>query len=346
MTTDDLAWVPDPCTLPTADRPLRLAEFDSLFATAVRQVEVIAPTHARMRLTGGPGLAATVRDLTARETECCSFFDFTVTPQAVEEGETVILDVKVPSAYTHVLDALADRASTVAAAQTTLLLDKAKALGIADDDLAALTGSWRDGDCAAAQQQLADAVTARLDTVQDRLGEQQQLAAGHGPGTPRWAEATRATVSLSKDAARLQAVAAALGATPPAGACDKDCGCRTALDAPGDIYHFPAAAGEAGLACDLAADDGDASNRIGTWQQVLTRVQRRDALDDTPTGLALRFPLDGDLAATLARLAAAEYRCCSFGSYTIVIDDTGLRLEVRMPEDATGMLAAVVGVPD
>jgi hypothetical protein len=79
---------------------------------------------------------------------------------------------------------------------------------------------------------------------------------------------------------------------------------------------------------------------------VFTRVQRRDSLPDTDTGLALRFPLEAELAATLARLAAAEYRCCSFGSYTIIIDHTGLHLEVRMPAEATGMLDAVLGQPD
>jgi hypothetical protein len=114
------------------------------------------------------------------------------------------------------------------------------------------------------------------------------------------------------------------------------------------VYRFPTdlAAGEPALVCDLAADGGDALDRIGVWQQVFARVQRRDRLRDTETGLALRFPLDADVAATLARLAAAEYRCCSFGSYTIVIDHTGLRLEVRMPDDAAGMMAAVLGRPD
>jgi hypothetical protein len=42
MTTDDLAWVPDACSLPTVDRPLRLTEFDDLFAVAVRRVEPVA----------------------------------------------------------------------------------------------------------------------------------------------------------------------------------------------------------------------------------------------------------------------------------------------------------------
>jgi hypothetical protein len=103
--------VPDACTLPTAERPLRLAEFDALFATAVRAVEPVGPTHARMRLTGPAGLAATVRDLTARETECCSFFTFTITPEPAAEGEALTLDVCVPVAYAEVLASLIGRAS-------------------------------------------------------------------------------------------------------------------------------------------------------------------------------------------------------------------------------------------
>jgi DNA-binding transcriptional MerR regulator len=235
-----------------------------------------------------------------------------------------------------------------AEAHTMRLVAGVERLGIAVDDLTALTETWRDGDCGQAQRRLADAVTARLDTVQDRLAQQQQLAVQHGPGTAGWAEATRATVSLVEDAARLQAVVAALPAKPHAGPCDEACACAAAVTASGDVYQFPTdpAAGEPGSTCDLAADGGDARDRIGVWQQVFTRVQRRDRLDDTETGLALRFPLEADLAATLARLAAAEYRCCSFGSYTIVIDHTGLRLEIRMPDDASGMLAAVVALPD
>lgn len=110
--------VPDACTLPTAEQPLRLAEFDELFATAVRRVDTVAATHARMRLTGSAGLAATVRDLTARETACCSFFTFTVTPEPAERGEALTLDVEVPAAYAGVLAALAQRASTVSAGRT------------------------------------------------------------------------------------------------------------------------------------------------------------------------------------------------------------------------------------
>lgn len=101
--------VPDACTLPTAARPLRLAEFDALFATAVRDVDTVGPTHARMRLTGPAGLTATVQDLTARETECCPFLNFTVTPESAGDGEALILDVEVPAQYADVLASLAER---------------------------------------------------------------------------------------------------------------------------------------------------------------------------------------------------------------------------------------------
>jgi hypothetical protein len=102
--------VPDACTLPTVEQPLRLREFDSLFETAARHVKTLGPTHARIYLSGAAGLEATVRDLTARETECCSFFAFTTTRHAAEEGEAVILDVEVPHRYADVLASLAQRA--------------------------------------------------------------------------------------------------------------------------------------------------------------------------------------------------------------------------------------------
>src|SRR4051812_14767255 len=111
MTTDDLAWVPERCALPNGEQPLRLAEWDGLFAAAVRDVENVTPAHARLHLTGADGLAATVRDLAARETECCSFFQFTVSPQSAEQGEALTLDIEVPARYADVLAALAREAT-------------------------------------------------------------------------------------------------------------------------------------------------------------------------------------------------------------------------------------------
>jgi thioredoxin len=102
-----VAWAPvDACTLPTAEQPLREAEFDALFATALRGVQRPAPTWLRLNLDAGARVEATTRELTARESSCCSFFDFQLTP--TEGG--LVLDVRVPQARIEVLDGLARRA--------------------------------------------------------------------------------------------------------------------------------------------------------------------------------------------------------------------------------------------
>jgi len=106
--------VPEACALPTAEQPVRLAEFDDLFATAVRRVEPVSAVHARMYLTGPVGLAARVLDLAARERECCSFFTFTATPEPATDGEALVLDIEVPAAHAEVLASLAQRASSMA----------------------------------------------------------------------------------------------------------------------------------------------------------------------------------------------------------------------------------------
>ncbi|MEU7613924.1 hypothetical protein [Micromonospora sp. NPDC049204] len=105
MSSDNQAWVPEACTLPSVQRPLRLAEFDDLFATALREQQRLSPTDLRWRLDSAA--ETTARDLTDRESSCCSFFTFTL---AADAG-TLRLDVQVPAAYVDVLDALAQRAA-------------------------------------------------------------------------------------------------------------------------------------------------------------------------------------------------------------------------------------------
>jgi hypothetical protein len=98
-------WIPaDACTLPTAERPLRVAEFDALFATALRAVERPAPDQLRLELDAAA--AASARQLVARESRCCSFFDFRFTPA----DDRLLLDVRVPASRIDVLDGLARRA--------------------------------------------------------------------------------------------------------------------------------------------------------------------------------------------------------------------------------------------
>lgn len=101
---DDLL-ITDVCTLPTAERPLRLAEFDALFASSARSVTRDAD-GVRIRLVGSGGLREQVRDLTDRETACCSFFAFTIDGT----DEDLLLHISVPSQHGAILEALADSA--------------------------------------------------------------------------------------------------------------------------------------------------------------------------------------------------------------------------------------------
>jgi hypothetical protein len=98
---------PHACTLPTAERPLRVAEFDALFAAGLRSVRRINDRTAELFFDGSPSTAAWVADLTRRESECCSFFTFTMDSG---EGGMLTLRVTVPLTQTAVLDGLVDRA--------------------------------------------------------------------------------------------------------------------------------------------------------------------------------------------------------------------------------------------
>jgi hypothetical protein len=100
-------WIPDACTLPTSEQPLRAADFERLFAGTVRNVERPEPTRLHLDLQPGPQAAARTAELAATETECCSFFTFVLTAT----GGALSLDVTVPPQYSAVLDALADRAA-------------------------------------------------------------------------------------------------------------------------------------------------------------------------------------------------------------------------------------------
>ena len=115
-------WVPvEACTLPTAEQPLRVAEFDTLFAASLCAVEHLAgvATRARLVLAGDANLPGRVQRLADAETACCSFFTFTLTPVAAGpaaelDGDgaatLVALDVEVPAARADVLAALVERA--------------------------------------------------------------------------------------------------------------------------------------------------------------------------------------------------------------------------------------------
>ena len=95
--------IPAACTLPDVDRPLRVAEFESFFATAVHSAERNEP--GRLSLVLDPAFAGQAAELAVRETHCCSFFEFAV----IATGAGVRFEIQVPAGQTGVLDALEAR---------------------------------------------------------------------------------------------------------------------------------------------------------------------------------------------------------------------------------------------
>jgi hypothetical protein len=98
-------WAPDACTLPSEERPLRVAEFDDLFAYVLRK-ERVQPT--RLDLVLPADVEAVTRDLARRESECCSFFTF----EFDTVGADVVMHIGVPLEQTAVLDAIESRVAS------------------------------------------------------------------------------------------------------------------------------------------------------------------------------------------------------------------------------------------
>jgi hypothetical protein len=99
--------VPDACTLPPRDQPLRVAEWDALFSQSARQVRRM-PDRAVFVLDRTSASAASVADLADRESQCCSFLTF-----ALSFGSDS-LQLEVSSAdRPDVVTALAQRAESL-----------------------------------------------------------------------------------------------------------------------------------------------------------------------------------------------------------------------------------------
>lgn len=101
---DPLAWAPAACTLPTAGQPLRVAEFDRLLADHLHAANRLDPRTLDLLLAAES--RDVVQDLTARESQCCSFFSFDISE--ANSGE-IRLRIGVPPAQVAVLDGLSDR---------------------------------------------------------------------------------------------------------------------------------------------------------------------------------------------------------------------------------------------
>jgi hypothetical protein len=104
-------WITeDFCTLPVAAQPFRVMEFDELFHSQIRPPRRIDAHRVEFTFANANDLHAHVSDLVARETACCSFFEFTINEGALADQDHLILRIGVPASRDEVLEALTERA--------------------------------------------------------------------------------------------------------------------------------------------------------------------------------------------------------------------------------------------
>ena len=100
---------PIACTMPVGEMGGRMREFHKLFAAHLRSI-AREPRRLRLGLDSGHGLDATVRDLMAREHECCAFADIAIR----SDGDGLMIEIGVPEGAEGALDGFAYVAETAA----------------------------------------------------------------------------------------------------------------------------------------------------------------------------------------------------------------------------------------
>lgn len=234
----------------------------------------------------------------------------------------------------------------------------AEQLGITGTDLANLTAIFDSGDCAATQTRMAALVQARIAAAQESavaLTEQaaavQVAHGGHRPGTPQpAADLADEIVTTLAGVATLQAAAARLAEPPQPGACHEDCACVTAASAhtapriPSTRMAVAAAALDGGnrpdLVCTLDGGLDAMRGRISQWRAVIDMATGREPADG---GVTLVYDYDPAVTVELARLAAVEFACCSFFTFTLTVAPEGMRFTISAPDEARDAVTAVFG---
>jgi DNA-binding transcriptional MerR regulator len=189
----------------------------------------------------------------------------------------------------------------------------AKGLGLALGEIRELLEVWEHGVCADVRARLRPLVSTRIREAEQRIAE------------------------LSAFVTALSGVHADLTGSAPDGACAPGCGCMSA-EQPNPAKPPPAL--EPIIACSLAGDEQH--RRRGEWAQLMASCTEAE---DTARGVRASFPVDPELAARLARLAAAEQSCCSFLQFSVTFTPTALAMTVDAPPSARPILADLFGNP-
>ena len=127
---------------------------------------------------------------------------------------------------------------------------------------------------------------------------------------------------LEAFAADLRRIIAAMGSHTPDGPCDANCGCVGEPESPP-------------VACTL--DASELPGRLQEWRDLVGHVVGRTPIDGgVRLELETATPLD-----QLAMLIRAEQGCCSFFAFALTVDQRGIALEVRAPDEGRAMVDAL-----
>jgi MerR family copper efflux transcriptional regulator len=176
----------------------------------------------------------------------------------------------------------------------------------------------------------------------DRCGPVQRRL--HELVTGRVVDAQRQVAELVTFTAELNWAAVRLAGPPVDGPCADGCACLSDDEAR-PIAPEPVVLGarpaDPPIACSL--EPGAVPERLTAWRSVLDHALGRVATADG----GLRIELDGGVSVEqLAGLIAAEQKCCPFFAFSITVDTRGVGLEVRAPDGAADVVAAMFGQPD
>jgi hypothetical protein len=94
------------------------------------------------------------------------------------------------------------------------------------------------------------------------------------------------------------------------------------------------------LMCTLDGGLDAMHGRISEWTAVIAQATRREPADG---GVTLVYDHDPAVTVELARLAAAEFACCSFFSFTLTVARDGMRFTISVPGEARDVVTAMFG---
>lgn len=177
-------------------------------------------------------------------------------------------------------------------------VSRAKQLGLTLDTIAELVGLRDDGSCPPVRSRLSVLVEERLVETRHTIAE------------------------LRAFEAELAALGDDLTSEEAPKTCGPGCGC---LDRPVLEVESP-------TACTL--DSAAAIDRVRDWDRLVRSASAAHSAGDR---WWLRFPADPEVAAEVARLAAAEARCCTFFTFRLDVGTDAVELEVQVPPTARAL---------